>query len=88
MAGEGSILAMITSLKNNSRRNRRKQFDKNDSYSRYNLKKSNPKFKKATKEQLQKIKNSIVQGNKIIFWKRFVFTSVILALTLLFFIYY
>ncbi len=63
MAGEGSIAAMITILKNNDRRNRRKHFDRNSPYLRSRVKKAKPIFKKATKEQLQKIKKKFATRN-------------------------
>jgi len=59
------IQAMITSLKNNNRRQLRTPFDKESIYLSNNSKKKKPQFKKATKEQLLKIRDRMKKNNSI-----------------------
>jgi len=59
------IQAMINSLKNNNRRQLRTPFDKESIYLSKNSKKEKPQFKKATKDQLLKIRNRMKRSNSI-----------------------
>ena len=64
MSFGGSVSAMISSLKNNSRAKRKSYFDnKNNKYSNENEKKS-VAYKKATPEQIAEIKNKLMKENK------------------------
>ena len=59
------IQAMITSIKNNNRRQLRTPFDKDSIYLSGNRKKKLPQFKKATQEQLLKIRRRMRRNNNI-----------------------
>ena len=56
---------MVSSMKSNSRRQERTPFDKESLYLSGNSKKEKLQFKKATKEQLLKIRNRMKQSNSI-----------------------
>ncbi|PHS06607.1 MAG: hypothetical protein COA88_10400 [Kordia sp.] len=59
------IQAMITSIKNNNRRQLHTPFDKDSIYLSGNRKKNPPQFKKATQEQLLMIRRRIKISNSI-----------------------
>lgn len=59
------IQAMISSLKNNNRRQLRTPFDKESIYLSNSGKKKTAQFKKASQEQLLKIKSRMTRSNSI-----------------------
>lgn len=59
------IQAMITSLKNNNRRQLRTPFDKESIYLSSNSEKKKLHFKKATQEQILKIRRRMKRNNSI-----------------------
>ncbi|WP_127844774.1 hypothetical protein [Psychroflexus aestuariivivens] len=61
----GSVSAMITSLKNNSRGKRQSYFDKKQNHSKSKKQNKNPLLeKKASPEQLQEIRMRLKKENK------------------------
>lgn len=65
MSFGGSVSAMITSLKNNSRGKRTGYFDKKQNHSKSKKQKKNPLLeKKATPEQLEEIRMRLKKENK------------------------
>ena len=75
MPGSGFTQFMISSIKSNSRRKKREQFNKKDIY-KFGLKKSNPKFKKATKEQLENIKKRLQRRNRVYKRKLIIYSAI------------
>ena len=65
MSFGGSVSSMISSLKNNARNKRKNYFDRDNSISKHKNKKRNALLdKKATPEQLEQIRNNMIQENK------------------------
>lgn len=56
---------MVSSIKSNSRRQQRTQFNKEDILNSYSKNKSKPVFKKATEEQLIKIRTRLQKNNEV-----------------------
>ncbi len=54
---------MVSSMKSNSRRQQRTPFDKESIYLSNSKKNKKPQFKKATKEQLLRIRNRMKENN-------------------------
>ena len=56
---------MVSSIKSNSRRQQRVQFDKEDILNSYTKNKTKPVFKKASQEQLLKIRKRLQKSNQV-----------------------
>ncbi len=81
MGGEGAMMAMITSLKNNSRRNKRTQFDKQNAGGYGTREKADFDFPEVTPEVLKNIRERLQKEHKQLQWKRAVlFTIITIAL--------
>lgn len=76
MAGSGFAQFMISSIKSNSRRTRHTSFDKNKLLNNISKKKSKLVFKKATQQQLFKIRNQLQKSNQVYQYKVIFFTFV------------
>lgn len=78
---------MVSSMKSNSRRQERTPFDKESIYLSKNSKKEKPQFKKATKEQLLKIRNRMKENNNAYQQKLIAYTclSILCVSTILYF---
>jgi hypothetical protein len=77
MAGSWFAQFMISSIKSNSRRTRHTSFDKNKLLNNISKKKkSKLVFKKATQQQLFKIRNQLQKSNQVYQYKVIFFTSV------------
>jgi len=78
---------MVSSVKSNSRRQERTPFDKESIYLSGNSKKEKPQFKKATKEQLLKIRDRMKENNTAYQQKLIGFTclSILCISTILYF---
>ena len=76
MAGSGFAQFMISSIKSNSRRTRHTSFYKNKLLNNISKKKSKLVFKKATQQQLFKIRNQLQKSNQVYQYKVIFFTSV------------
>jgi len=78
---------MVSSMKSNSRRQERTPFDKESIYLSGNSKKEKPQFKKATKEQLLKIRDRMKENNTAYQQKLIGFTclSILCISTILYF---
>lgn len=78
MAGSWFAQFMISSIKSNSRRTRHTSFDKNKLLNNISKKKKKSKlvFKKATQQQLFKIRNQLQKSNQVYQYKVIFFTSV------------
>lgn len=88
MAGSGFTQFMVSSIKNNSRRKKREQFDKQDIFIRFNKNRTKLQYKKATKEQLTKIRTRLQEQNKIYQRKLIAWSSVISAILFAVTLYY
>lgn len=85
MGGEGAMMAAIISLKNNSRRKNRNQFDKDKLGGYGNGEKVEFDFPEVTPEVLRNIRERLQKERRQLLWKRgilFLIITVIL-LTLL-----
>ncbi|MCK7590201.1 hypothetical protein M0G43_06430 [Subsaxibacter sp. CAU 1640] len=84
MGGEGAMMAMITSLKNNSRRKNRTQFDKGKAGGYGDGQKVEFDFPEVTPEVLKDIRNRLTEEKKRTFQKRIILfliaASIIIAL--------
>jgi len=76
------IQAMIISLKNNNRRQLRTPFDKESIYLSNNGEKKKLQFKKATQEQLLKIRKRMTRNNSIYQYKLIGYTCLIMMLVI------
>jgi len=76
------IQAMITSLKNNNRRQQRTPFDKESIYLSSNDEKKKPQFKKATQKQLLKIKERLHRSNNV-YQRKLIGLTVLITITVL-----
>ncbi|MFD0962645.1 hypothetical protein [Pseudofulvibacter geojedonensis] len=56
---------MVSSIKSNNRRQQRVQFDKEDILNSYTKNKTKPVFKKASQEQLLKIRKRLQKSNQV-----------------------
>jgi len=88
MGGSGMSQHMINSLRNNSRRQQRTHFDKESIYLSNNGEKKKPQFKKATQEQLLKIRKRMKRNNSVYQQKLFGYTALIMFLFISGFIIY
>jgi len=82
------IQAMITSLKNNNRRQLRTPFDKESIYLSSNGEKKKLQFKKATQEQLLKIRSRMKRSNSIYQQKLIGYTCLVSITIISTFIYF
>jgi len=80
MGGSGMSQHMINSLRNNSIRKDRTHFDKKSIYLSSTGEKKKPQFKKATKEQLLKIKQKLQKHNLVYNMKLIGYTATILTI--------
>ncbi len=65
MSFGGSVSAMISSLKNNARAKRKTYFDRDNAFFKKRKKSRNALLdKKATPEQLEKIRKSLIKENR------------------------
>jgi len=71
---------MVSSIKSNSRRQQRIAFDKESIYLSSNVKKKKPQFKKASQEQLLKIKQKLQKHNLVYNMKLIGYTATILTI--------
>lgn len=71
---------MVSSIKTNSRRKERTHFDKESIYLSKNSKKKNPQFKKATQDQLLKIRRRMKINNSIYQQKLIGYTSLVMII--------
>ena len=87
MGGSGMSQHMINSLRGNSIRKDRTHFDKESIYLSSNSKKEKPQFKKATQEQLLKIRNRMKENNTAYQQKLigYTFLSILCISTILYF---
>lgn len=65
---------MVSSIKSNSRRQQRVQFDKEDILNSYTKNKTKPVFKKATPKQLNNIRTKLKNSHRIHQQKLVVYT--------------
>ena len=87
MGGEGAMMAAITSLKNNSRRHKRVQFDKDKVGGYANGEKLQFDVPEVTPEVLRNIRDRLQKERRQLLWKRGVLLLIIaLILIILFFI--
>ena len=83
MGGEGSMMGMIISLRNNSRRKNRKQFEKDTSGSYGDGKKVEFDFPEVTPEVLRAIRDRLQKERKQLMLKTlFIFLTVVIVLIL------
>ena len=87
MGGEGAMMAMITSLKNNSRRHRRTQFDKDKVGGYGNGEKVEFDFPEVTHEVLKKIKDRLQKERKQTLLKRSIIFVIITMIVILIIMY-
>jgi len=73
---------MVSSMKSNSRRQQRVPFDKENIYLSSNDKKKKPQFKKATQEQLLKIKERLHRSNNV-YQRKLIGFTVLITITVL-----
>jgi hypothetical protein len=83
MGGEGAMMAAIASLKNNSRRKKRTQFDKNKTGGYGELENAEFDFPEVTPEILLQIKNKLQKERKQVLFKRSVLFSVITIIVII-----
>ena len=78
---------MVSSIKSNSRRQQRSQFDKEDILNSYSKNKTKPVFKKATQEQLIKIRKRLQKSNQVYQQKLigYTFLSIIFISTIVYY---
>ena len=79
MGGEGAMMAAITSLKNNSRRNKRLQFDKNKAGGYANGEKIEFDFPEVTPEVLRVIRNRLQKERMQLMTKRVVLFLIVVS---------
>lgn len=82
MGGEGAMMAMITSLKNNNRRKKRTQFDKDKLGGYGNLEKVEFDFPEITPDVIKNIRDRLQRERKQLLWKRGIL-FLIIAVTLI-----
>ena len=80
MGGSGMSQHMINSLRSNSIRKDRTHFDKKSIYLSSNSKQKKPQFKKATQEQLLKIRRRMKINNSIYQQKLIGYTSLVMII--------
>ena len=83
MGGEGAMMAAIASLKNNSRRKKRTQFNKNKAGGFGELEKVEFDFPEVTPEILLQIKTKLQKERKQLLIKRGIFLAVISIIILI-----
>ena len=83
MGGEGAMMAMITSLKNNSRRKKRTQFDKNKVGSFGTIEKVEFDFPEITPEVLINIRDRLQKERRQLFWKQAILFTIIITILII-----
>ncbi len=87
MGGEGAMMAMITSLKNNSSRKKRTQFDKQNAGGYGTGEKAEFDFPEVTPEVLKNIRERLQKEHKQLQWKRAVVFTIIVVLLIMLILY-
>lgn len=83
MGGEGAMMAMITSLKNNGRRKKRTQFDKENLGGYGNGEKVEFDFPEITPEVLRAIRDLLQKERRQLLWKRGVLFALIIPILII-----
>ncbi|MEZ4801929.1 MAG: hypothetical protein R2797_04090 [Gelidibacter sp.] len=86
MGGEGAMMAMITSLKNNGRRHKRIQFDKDKVGGYGNSEKVEFDFPKATPQMLQQIREKLQKERRRRFYRQVAVLTIILIVLIVIYI--
>ena len=87
MGGEGAMMAMITSLRNNNRRKNRTRFDKDKLGGYDDGQKIEFDFPEVTPEVLIKIRDRLQNERMVLLWKRKIIFAIILTGLLIFILY-
>lgn len=87
MGGEGAMMAMITSLKNNSRRHRRTQFDKQSAGGYGSGEKAEFDCPEVTPEVLKHIRDRLQKERRQLFRKRGILVAIIVLALILVILY-
>ncbi|MEO6347255.1 MAG: hypothetical protein ABIO60_05020 [Aquaticitalea sp.] len=86
MGGEGAMMAMITSLRNNSRRKNRTQFDKDPIGSYGDAKRVEFDFPEITPQVLKTIRDRLLKEKKQLMLKTWILFSIVVTVVIILFV--